>query len=87
MLRSALTLIAGGFLLILGFMFSVVLLAVVAVLGLLIWAYLWWKMRKVRQAMAASPPGEGQVFDGVAVVVEENREGTRDVLPGGPPDR
>lgn len=87
MLRNALTLIAGGLLLILGFMFSVVLLAVVAVLGLLAWGYLWWKTRKVRQAMAASPPEEGQIFDGEAVVVEEARESTKDTLPGGPPAR
>lgn len=86
MLRNALTLIAGGLLLILGFMFSVVLLAVVAVLGLLAWGYLWWKTRKVRQAMA-SPPEEGQIFDGEAVVVEEARESTKDTLPGDPPAR
>ena len=87
MLRNALTLIAGGLLLILGFMFSVVLLAVVAVLGLLVWGYLWWKTRKVRQAMAANPPEGGQIFDGEAVVVEEPREGARNILPDDPPPR
>lgn len=87
MLRNALTLIAGGFLLILGFMFSVVLLAIVAVLGLLAWGYLWWKTRKIRQTMAASPPEEGQIFDGEAIIVEETREGAKIILPDDPPPR
>lgn len=87
MLRNALTLIAGGFLLILGFMFSVVLLAVVALLGLAAWGYLWWKTRKVRQAMAAAPPEEGQIFDGEAVIVEEAKGDARNILPGDHPPR
>lgn len=69
-------------LLILGFMFSVVVLAVIAVLGLAGWGYMRWKTRKIRQAMQGRA-ADGQVIDGEAVVVEEYRPGTENVLPGG----
>jgi len=67
------TLVAGGVLVVLGFMFSLVLLAVVAVLGLAAWGYFWWKTRGLRRAMGRRPPEGGQVIDGEAVVVEEER--------------
>ena len=71
MLRKAFALLAGAILLILGFMASVVVFAIVAVLGLALWAYVWWKTRKLRQTMQAQAPTGGQVIDGEAVVVEE----------------
>lgn len=62
-------------LLVLGFMFSLVLFAVLAVGGLLLWAFFWWKTRKLRQAMEAqgfspspfTPPDEGRVIEGQVI--------------------
>jgi type III secretory pathway component EscV len=80
MLKNAIALLATTVLVVLGIMFSVVLLAVFAVLGIAAWAYLWWKTRKLRDAMqqqaqamaqdmAQNP--EGRVIEGEAVVVED----------------
>ena len=82
--RNVLALLGGAILLILGFMFSVVVLAVIAVLGLAVWGYVWWKTRKLRRAMQEQSP-DGQVIDGEAIVVEEYRVRTKDILPGDPP--
>ncbi len=84
MLKNLLALIAGVVLLILGVMFSVVLLAVVGVAGLGLWGYVWWKTRKLRGAMRQQAPG-GQVIDGEAIVVEEYSVISRDALPSDPP--
>lgn len=69
-LGKFLTPLAGAILLIVGFMFSLVIFAVVAVVGLAVGAYLWWKTRELRKAMRERPAG-GQVIDGEAVVVDE----------------
>ncbi len=84
MFRNLFALLAGAVLLILGFMFSVLVLAVVAVLGLAAWGYLRWKTRKFRRAMQEQSP-DGQVIDGEAIVVEEYGVGTNNVLLGDPP--
>lgn len=73
--RYILTLLAGAALLILGLAFSVLLFAVVAVLGLAVWGYLWWKTRNIRQAMQSKSPG-GQVIDGEAIVIKEDSANT-----------
>lgn len=64
---------------IVAFMFSIVLFAVAITVGLLIWAYLWWKMRGLRKRMKAemgafkertSQGGgtqEGDVLEGVVI--------------------
>jgi uncharacterized protein HemX len=80
MFRNVLALLAGIVLLILGFMFSVVILAVVAVLGLGVWGYVWWKTRKIRQAMREQHP-DGQIIEGEVIIVEENRTETKNTLP------
>jgi O-antigen/teichoic acid export membrane protein len=77
-------LVAGAILLIVGFLFSVVFLAIVAVAGLAVWTYFWWKTRKLRQAMRERPPG-GQVIEGEVVVVDESQEEERSTLPRDPP--
>jgi hypothetical protein len=82
--RNILTLLAGAILLILGFMFSVLAIAAIAVLGLAIWGYLWFKTRKIRRATQAQAPG-GQIIDGEAIVVEEYSAGTEGVLPDDSP--
>lgn len=78
-LGKLVALIAGATLLVLGFMFSIVLLAVVAAVGLCVWIYLWWKTRGLRrvlreqQATRTATPAEenGQIIEGEAIVVEE----------------
>lgn len=83
-LRKAFALLVGAILLILGFMASLVVFATVAVLGLALWTYVWWKTRKLRRTMQAQAPG-GQVIDGEAVVVEEYTVTTHNVLPSESP--
>lgn len=65
-------------------MASVVVFAFIAVFGLTIWSYVWWKTRKLRRAMREQAPG-GQVIDGEAIVVEDYVVETKNVLPGDPP--
>lgn len=85
-LGKLLAFIAGAMLLVLGFMFSVVLLAVVAVVVLCVWGYFWWKTRELRRVLreqqearpgAASQDADIRIIEGEAVVVEE-----RDTSPG-----
>ena len=76
------TIVIGSALLVLGLMFSVVLIALLAVLGVGFWGYLRWKTRGLRRAMreqAASAPVGGTVIDGEAVVVAEHETGDRPV--------
>jgi len=63
-------------------MFSVVMLAVVAIIGALAFGYFWWKTRALRQAMKAGMDSRarssqeasgGEVFEGEAVVIEHAR--------------
>ena len=77
----------GAFaLLVLGFFFSLVLLAVILVLGLAGWGYFWWKTRHARRAMREQArdssiiEGEAVVIEG-ETVVEENRVLSGEVLP------
>ena len=68
----------GAILLLLGIMFSVVLLAVFAVAALVLGAWFFWKTRHLRKAMrdagaVQSPPADGDVIEGEAVIVEESR--------------
>ena len=69
--QKLLALAAGTVLLLVGFMFSVVLLAVVAAAGLAAWGYFWWKTRKLRKAMRERPSG-GHVIEGEVIVVDES---------------
>ncbi len=84
MLRTAFALVSGVVLLALGFMFSLILFAAIAVLGLALWGYLSWKTRKLRRTMQQPANGNGHVIDGEAVVVEEYSVTTKNVLPGEP---
>lgn len=82
MFRNLFALFAGVILLVLGFMFSVVILAVIALLGLCALGYVWWKTRKLRQAIRAQDAGS-QIINGEAVVIEEYHR-TEKVLPDDP---
>ncbi|RLJ62666.1 hypothetical protein [Sulfurisoma sediminicola] len=79
-LGKLLGVVAGAALLVLGVMFSVVLLAVLAVAGLAAWGYFWWKTRKLRRTLRERPPG-GQVIEGEAVIVEEHHAAEYITLP------
>jgi hypothetical protein len=72
---------AGAILLVLGFIFSVLLLAVIAVAGLTAFGYFWWKTRKLRKTMRERSP-IGQVIDGEAFVVEDSPASEVHVPPG-----
>ena len=70
-------------LIVLGVMFSVVALAVVAVGGLALWGWFWWKTRAARRDLRRQPPapespsaasGNGNVIDGEAVRVSEDQK-------------
>jgi hypothetical protein len=77
-LGKLLAFLGGAVLLVLGFMFSLVLLVVLAGLGLLLWGWFWWKTRSLREALrtqATRRPAGGEVIEGEAVVVEEGRPG------------
>lgn len=69
-LGKLLAAVAGVVLLIAAVMFSLVILAVVAVAGTAVWGYFRWKTRKLRKAMQEHPPG-GVVIDGEASVVDD----------------
>lgn len=73
-------LVLGSVLLVLGLMFSVVLLSAVALLGLLVWGYVWWKTRPLRRAMCDAARSGGDVIEGEVVVVHDAHEARRDVL-------
>lgn len=81
-----LALVAGTILLVLGFMFSLVLLAVFVAVGLMLGAWFFWKTRHVRKAMREAgamrnPPADGNVIEGEAVIIEEYRASETHVLP------
>jgi hypothetical protein len=85
MLRTAFAALTGVVLLALGFMFSVILFAVIAVFGLALWGYVQWKTRKLQRTMQEQASSNGHVIDGEAVVVEEYSVTTENVLPGKDP--
>jgi Flp pilus assembly protein TadB len=45
--------LVGAVLLVLGLMFSIVIIAVAIAFGLVIWGWIWWKTRALRQQMRA----------------------------------
>ncbi|MCX7170361.1 MAG: hypothetical protein NTY41_08740 [Proteobacteria bacterium] len=83
LLRKIVAVMAGAILLVLGLMFSVVLLAVISVVALTAFGYFWWKTRGLRKAMRERPEN-GQVIEGEAVIVEEYPVSERHLLPDDP---
>lgn len=63
---QALTIIASVVLLVGAFMFSLVFFAVIAVAGLILWIYFWWKTRAIRahmrKQMEQQASGQGPDF-------------------------
>jgi membrane protein implicated in regulation of membrane protease activity len=71
-LRNVLAALTGAVLLVLGVMFSIVILVAIAIVALGVWGYLMWKTRKIRSAMQEQAQNHhGNVIEGEAVVVEE----------------
>ncbi|BCK88138.1 hypothetical protein MIZ01_1939 [Sideroxyarcus emersonii] len=67
----------------LALMFSAVLLVVIALVGAMAWAYLWWKTRELRKQMrdlhsratrAAATASNDAVFEGEVIRVVEPHE-------------
>lgn len=77
-----------GALLVLGIMFSMVLLAVAFVIGLGVFGYFWWQTRDLRNAMreqvaahrASHAEVQGQVIEGEVVIVEERAQTKQQTL-------
>ena len=61
-----LTAIASAAVLVVAFMLSLFIFAVVAAIGLIFGGYLWWKTRALRRQMRERPPG-GRVIDGEVI--------------------
>jgi hypothetical protein len=72
-LRKVATVVLGLVMLALGLMFSVVILAVLAVAAVAAWGYLFWKTRHIRAQLrqaAAAHPESADFIEGEATVVE-----------------
>lgn len=70
--KKLITILLSIGLLVVGFMFSLVIVGIVAVLGLIAWAYLYWKTRGIRQAMRNGAPEDGSIIEGEASVVRDD---------------
>ena len=86
LLGKALAIVGSMILVVLGFMFSLIVVAVVAVIGLAFGAWFFWKTRHVRKTLREAgvmrgPMPSGEVIEGEAIVVEEYRVSGQPVLP------
>jgi len=77
---KAFAILGGAILLIFGFMFSMVLIAFIVLIGFAAWGYFWWKTRDLRKAMNAqranqpmqgSNEASGEIIEGEVIVVED----------------
>lgn len=66
LLGNALAFAASVILLVVGLMFSLLIVAIAAIVAMGILAYLWWKTRDLRRRMQEHPPG-GRVIEGEAI--------------------
>lgn len=76
-----LSLVLGAAFLVLAFMFSLVALAIVAVGGLAVWGWLWWKTRAIRKQMREQGPMATPADDAYIIEGEVVRESTPSNLP------
>ncbi|HXZ96248.1 MAG TPA: hypothetical protein VEG37_04255 [Burkholderiales bacterium] len=73
LLFKVVTLASAAVLLVLAFMFSLVVFAILMTVGLLSWGYLWWKTRELRRQMYEQPPG-ARVIEGEVIRDDESRD-------------
>ncbi|HVS25819.1 MAG TPA: hypothetical protein VHE58_00670 [Burkholderiales bacterium] len=66
LLGKVLTFASGAVLLVVAFMFSLLVFAILVTGGLLVWGYLWWKTRELRRQMRERRPG-GRVIEGETI--------------------
>lgn len=87
-LGRALAVIGGVLVLAVSLMFGLVVFAVLAVVVLCLWGYVWWKTRELRKVMresleaqqraaangmdTAAPESNGEVIEGEAVRVQDD---------------
>jgi len=82
--------VAGAGIFVLALMFSVVLFAVVATVGLAVWGWVWWKTRELRKRMREQMAQQGQAQtqangardEGLVLEGEVIREGEVEDMPG-----
>jgi hypothetical protein len=65
-LGKTLAIAVSATLLVVAFMFSLIVFALLAAAGLLVLGYLWWKTRDLRRHLRERPPG-GHVIEGETV--------------------
>lgn len=70
---TVLTFVSVAVLLVAAFMFSLLVFAILASVGVLVWGYLWWKTRELRRQMREQPPG-GRVIEGEAIRDDESHD-------------
>ncbi len=75
-LAKVLTFATGAVLLVVGLMFSLLVLALAATAAVLVLGYLWWKTREVRRQIREQPPG-GRVLDGEVIRDSVKQESDR----------
>jgi Flp pilus assembly protein TadB len=72
-LAKVATTAVGAVVLVAAFVFSLLVVAVVAAVGSLLVGYLWWKTRGLRRRFREQPPG-GRVIEGEAIRDVEPRD-------------
>ena len=70
---TVLTFVSAAVLLVAAFTFSLLVLAILATVGVLVWGYLWWKTRELRKQMREQPLG-GRVIEGEAIREDESHD-------------
>ena len=70
---KVLTFALAAVLLVVAFMFSLLVFAILVTVGLLVWGYLWWKARELRKQMREQPPS-GRVIEGEAIRDDESHD-------------
>ena len=70
---TVLTFVSAAVLLVAAFTFSLLVLAILAIVGVLVWGYLWWKTRDLRRQIREQPPG-GRVIEGEAIREDESHD-------------
>jgi hypothetical protein len=77
---KVIAMLGGVVVLVLGFMFSMVLISFIVLIGFAAWAYFWWKTRDLRKAMKAQRASQpmnagneagGEIIEGEVIVVND----------------